>query len=449
MSARVRGRRAGPSGPPAATLVTVLAALVFGALAPVAGAAAPAWLAAVRDAAYTRARAPLADEALDAALRERRRAAAGALPSLHLSERSHLGLDGVYALTLDAGASFPLLAPTVSADARVTSLRLAITRRQLAAQRRAEAHDALAQAAALLAARARGRALDALAHAVDARARPPDPAGRAPGDGAWLPGGAGRSAAADPPRVLVDARLLLAGREAQGREARRLRAELARSLSLALPAADRLPAPLRSAARPLLGALGFTAADLRPRRCLLAGDAAVLARLSVAEQGASRRLREARAAPRVDLELGGAVDLGGAAPAASYTARVAVSVRLPPWSPASGAASLSAGATGLEQETALAWPNRTPGPPPPPAPSPDPVAEAERAVRAQLFRLQGQERDLARRRAVLLAELPSVRGRTLDGAYLRATLALQLADAEQALDLTALDAALLCGALPP
>ena len=441
-----------PVTTPAATLAATLAAMLLAVLPSVAAAAAPAWLTDVRDAAYARARAPLEGEILDAALRERRRAAAGALPALRLSERSHLGLDGAYGFTLDAGVAIPLLAPTVPADARVTTLRLAITRRQLAAQRRAEVHDALAQAAALLATRARKRALDGLARSLATRGPPSGAGGRQ----------AGRDENPDPfrahtstsltggrTRASVDARLLLAGREAQGREARRSRAELARSLSLTLPAVDRLPAPQPAARGPLLGALGFTAAELQPRRCQIASDAVVLAHLSAAEQRASRRLREARAAPRVDLELGGAVDLGGAEPVARYTLRVAASVRLPPWSPASGAASLSAGVSGLEQETTLTWPNRTPGPPPTAAPSPDPIAEAERAVRAQLARLQGQEDDLARRRAVLRAALASFGGRTPDGAYLRATLALQLADTEQALDLTALDAAMLCSALPP
>ncbi len=448
MSALTRGGGVRHVNAPAATLAAILAAV----LPSVAVAAAPAWLTDVRDAAYSRARAPLEGEILDAAVRERRRAAAGALPSLRLNERSHLGLDGVYGLTLDAGVAIPLLAPTVPADALVTTLRLAITRRQLAAQRRAEVHDALAQAAALLAARARRRALDGLASALAGRGPPAGAGSRMPGR-AETPARFGAdtspSLTSDRMRAVVDARLLLAGREAQGREARRTRAELVRSLSLTLPAVDRLAAPPRAAHGPLLGVLGFTAAELQPRRCQVASDAVVLAHLSAAEQRASSRLREARAAPRVDLELGGAVDLGGTEPVARYTLRVAASVRLPPWSPASGAASLSAGASGLEQETTLTWPNRTPGPPPPPGPSTDPVVEAERAVRAQLARLQGQEADLARRRAVLRAALATVRGDPPDGAYLRATLALQLADTEQALDLTALDAALLCSALPP
>ena len=433
--APARHVRVRPVGARSAPIWTVLVgAVLVGAWAPAAAAAAPAWLVAVRDAAYARARAPLQDDALDAALRERRRAAAGALPSLRLAERSRLGLDGVYALTLDAGVTVPVQAPAVAADARVTALRLARTRRRLAARRRAEAHDALGRAAALLALRERARALEVLARSAG---------DRAPASG---------DADATRPhtmRAAVDARLLLATRPAREREARRLRGELARSLSLTLPPADRLPAPRRRAAGPLLGALGLRATDLRPRRCLAASDTTALARLSLAEQRAVRKLREARAAPRVDVELGGTLTLGGASePDARYAARVAVAVRLPPWSPASGAASLAAGAEGLEQQATLSWPNRTPGPPPS-APSTDAVVEADRAVLAELDRLQGQERDLTRRRSVLLTALASLRGSAHDGGYLRATLALQLADTEQALDLTALDAALVCGALPP
>ncbi len=434
--------------------VVLVGVVVVGAATPVAAAAPPAWLVAVRDAAYARARAPLQDDALDAALRERGRAAAGALPSLRLAERSRLGLDGVYTLTLDAAVTVPLHTPTVEADTRVTAVRLASTRRQLAARRRAEVHDVLARASALLALRARVRALDALARSLGARAPPATdrPAGARARD--VPPSRAGGGGAAAPTggtalRAAVDARLLLAGRPARAREARRLRAELAQSLSLALPPADRLFAPPPSATAPLAGALGFRATDLRPDLCLAASDTTTLARLAAVEQRAVRALRVARAAPRVDLELGGGVTLGGASePDARYAARVAVAVRLPPWSPASGAASLAAGAEGLEQRATLAWPNRTPGPPPR-TPSTDPVAEAERAVLAELDRLQGQERDLARRRVVLRTALASQQQRAQDDGYLRATLALQLADTEQALDLTALDAALVCGALPP
>jgi len=434
----------------------LVGAVLVGAWAPVATAAAPAWLVAVRDAAYARARAPLQDEALDAALRERRRAAAGALPSLRLAETSRLRLDGVYALTLDAGVTVPLQAPAAAADARVTAVRLARTRRQLAARRRADVRDTLARAAALLALRARARALAVLARSLAVRAPPSRGTTRSTTRGTAngsangseeRPAPAG--GATDATRAAVDARLLLAGRPARAREARRLRGELARSLSLPLPPADRLSAPPRRAAGPLLGVLGLRATDLQPRRCLAASDTTVLARLSAAEQRAVRELREARAAPHVDVELGGTLTLGGASePAARYAARVAVAVRLPPWSSAAGAASLAAGAEGLEQQATLTWPNRAPGPPPS-TPSTDAAAEADRAVLAELDRLQGQERDLARRRTVLLTALASLRGSAHDSGYLRATLALQLVDTEQALDLTALDAALVCGALPP
>ena len=426
----------------------------------------PPWLAAVRDAAYARAYEPLADEALDAALRERRRAAAGALPSLRLSERSHLGWDGGYRLTLGAGVGIPLLAPSQPADARLTTLRLAITRRQLAAERRAQVHDTLAQAAALLASRARTTALDDLARdltSVLPNGLPDDPPVPEPPPAA---GAAGRARAADAPsRTAVDARLLLAGRSAQARQASRLRAELARALALPLPAADRLAVPPRPGAAPLplLGALGFRANDLDPRRCLAASDAASLARLSTNERRADRRFQEARAAVRVDLELSGTLEfgsgdigsgqVGSSEPVTASTARVAVSVRLPPWSPASGTASLAGGAAGLEQEATLTWPNRAPGPPPPDDPTADratdPLLEAERAIRTQLDLLQGQERDLLRRRSVLVAAGSSAPVRTPDEAYLRATLALQLADVDQTLAVTALDAASLCGALPP
>jgi hypothetical protein len=439
---------------PSATTTAPTAAAAARAAAPIHAPAAapdpvPPWLAAVRDAAYARAHRPLTGEALDAALRERRRAAAGALPSLRLSERSHLGWDGGYRLTLDAGVNVPLLAPSQPADARLTTLRLAITRRQLAADRRAQVRDALAQAAALLAARARARALNELAVNELARTDP------APGP-TWDPA----PAADAPSRTAVDIRLLLAGRGAQARQARSLRAELARALSLPLPAAEHLAAPPRPGAAPLplFGALGFRANDLDPGRCLAASDAASLARLSVAERRADRRFQEARGAVRVDLELSGTLEVGSNEPGngeigSASIARVAVSVRLPPWSPASGTASLSAGAAGLEQESTLTWPNRAPGPPPPDGPTgdraTDPIDEAEHAVRAQLAMLQGQERDLLRRRSVLVAAGSSAPMRTPQDAYLRATLALQLADVDQALDVTALDAASLCGALPP
>ena len=276
----------------------------------------------------------------------------------------------------------------------------------------------------------------------------------------------GRARAADAPsRTVVNARLLLAGRGAQARQARSLRAELARALSLPLPAAERLSAPPRPGAAPLplLAALGFRANDLDPRRCLAASDVALLARLSVDERRADRRFQEARGAVRVDLELSGALEvgsdqlesgqIGSGEPVTASTARVAVSVRLPPWSPASGTASLSGGVAGLEQESTLTWPNRAPGPPPPDDPtadrSTDPIGEAEHAVLTQLDLLQGQERDLLQRRSVLVAAGSWAPVRTPDDAYLRATLALQLADVDQALAVTALDAASLCGALPP
>ena len=451
MSALTRGGGVRHVNAPAATLAAILAALAA-VLPSAAVAAAPAWLTDVRDAAYSRARAPLEGEALDAALRERRRAAAGALPSLRLNERSHLGLDGVYGLTLDAGVAIPLLAPTAPADALVTTLRLAITQRQLAAQRRAEVHDALAQAAALLAARARARPWR-----PRERVRCPRPARglRQPHDRPSRDAGSvrrGRRPEPDErPHTRRRRRPPPAGRarssgEGSAAYARGARAGPCRSRC---PPSIGWPLHQRAAHGPLLGVLGFTAAELQPRRCQVASDAVVLAHLSAAEQRASSRLREARAAPRVDLELGGAVDLGGTEPVARYTLRMAASVRLPPWSPASGAASLSAGASGLEQETTLTWPNRTPGPPPPPGPprTPSsrrsaPCAPSSPASRARSATWRAAAPCSGRRWRPSAGEPP-------DGAYLRATLALQLADAEQALDLTALDAALLCGALPP
>ncbi len=414
---------------------------------------APSLLAQVRAAAFERAREPLADEALEAARLEVRRAAAAGLPRLRLHEQTRLGLDGAYGLTLEAGIAVPLLAPDVPADGRVAALRLTLTRRQLAAQRRAEARDALARAVALEAAEQRLWALIELDRSL--RALTPS----RPRSGAY-PSGARNPPA--PPNgsagTAIDARLLAAGREAQLREARRLRSELSTALGVALPPIGE-PARIRGLAEnaPTAAPLGFGSADLEATPCIAASDAVVLAGLAARERASSARLRAARSAARIDLELGGALRLGDATDAEG-AARIALSVRLPPWSPVAGAASLTGGAAGLEQEATLVVPNRTPAPPPPDASSDatdDPVDDARSTVRSTLLRLQGEEADLLRRRRILAAALSARRttapraSTALEDAYLRATLRLRLADVDQALGLNGLDAALLCGALPP
>ncbi|MEJ2289554.1 MAG: hypothetical protein P8Y02_13110 [Deinococcales bacterium] len=472
-------------------------------------AADPVWLADVRAAAFERARAPLADEALDAARLEVQRAAAGTLPRLRLHERARIGPDGAYGVTLDAGVALPLVAPVVPADGRVAAVRLAITERQVAAQRRADVRDTLARAIALLATEGRLRALDELGralpgHALHARRRP------RPNGGAPPPGAPGSPTPAAPPPdpagsstrsgTAIDARLLVSGRDTQLREARRLRSELTRTLDVALPAVGHLAPPTaraRTASRPRAAPLGFAATDLEVARCLAASDAVRLAVLTVHERAASARLEAARSATRIDLELGGTLRLADGADAEG-AARVALSVRLPPWSPLSGAASLAGGVTGLEQEATLVWPNRTPAREPA-EPADDAILEAQRTVRTRLGRLQGEEADLLRRRRILqdalsaLADRPvadhalpgtaraagtlasstrlgpgrasttragttragapaaasALEDRALENAYLRARLRLRLTDVDQALGLNALDAALLCGALPP
>lgn len=418
-----------------------LAHLAAAALAALAGlaplrahAGTPPWFAALRSAAVARARAPLHDEVLTAAEVEVSRAGAAGLPQLRLGERSRLGLDGSYALDLEAGVTLPLWAPAAGADRDLTGERLAATRRQLQSERRAELRDALAQAVSLVASEARLGALDALAAALVA---------------------VGPAAAVAPPLRLVDVRLLAAGRSAQRRRAEALRRSLEASLGVPLPAPEIGAADLRAgigARRAALDPLGFPVVLLEPARCVAASDGVTLARLAQEDARLSSALMRARARPRADLDIGGAVRLGSDGPAPSYVARVGVSVRLPPWGPATGAASLAVGAGGLEQALSARWPNPAPAAPPGKAASAeadDPLDDAVRTVRQQLGLLIGRESDLLERRRLLLDALSRPHAPSLTAAYQRATLRLQLADAEEALGLTRLDAALLCGALPP
>lgn len=406
-------------------------------LTPAAHGQTPAWFDAVRAAAVGRALEPLGGEALTAAEVEVARARASGMPQLHLSERSRLGLDASYTLRLEAGASVPLWAPAAIADRRLSDERLAATRQQMAAERRAELHDALAQAVALLAARARARALEALDAAL--RDAGPDP----------------RVA---PPLHLTDVRLLAAGRGAQRRRAEALRQTLAATLAVRIPEATlgagadgrrRGVAPAPEAAR---DPLGFPAGRLDPARCAAASDSVTRARLAGRDVRLSAALARARSQSRVDLDLGAGASLGDALQDPSYTLRLGLSVALPAWSPAEGAASLAVGAAGLEQSLTARWPNRTPSA----APSPEPAAkaaaevrDAARAVRQRLALLTGQEADLTVRRRILADGLAQRRREGLAGAYRTATLALQLADVDEALGITRLDAALLCAALPP
>lgn len=408
------------------------AVLVVAAL-PAAHAGTPAWVASVRAAAVARAGAPLDGEALTAALVEAARARAGGLPQLRLTERGRLGLDGGYALELDGGASVPVWAPEAAADRRLAAERLAATRRQLLAERRAELHDTLADAVALLAAGARLRALDGLAASL--REAGPGPGVRAP-------------------LRLVDVQLLAAGRDGSRRRAEALRRALTEALGVPIPPVGEAGPPGSGQAETAADPIGFGAAQLEPARCVAASDAVALARLAVADGELADTLARARARTRADLDLGGSLRLAGNGEAPSYTVRLGVSVRLAPWSPATGAASLAVGNAGLEQSLTARWPNRAPGAPPAPAGAPqhrgaDPVANAEREVRRQLTLLVGQEADLVTRRRILLGALAEPHPSTLTEAYRTATLALQLVDTDQALGVTRLDAALLCGALPP
>jgi len=434
-----------------------------------------------------RARAPLDGDALTAAQVEAARARAGELPQLHLAERSRLGLDGSYSLELEAGASVPVWAPEAAADRRLTAERLAATRRQLRAERRAELHDTLLDAVALLATEARLRALDALAAALRA---------------------AGPRPAVDPPLRVVDVQLLATGRSGQRRRAEALRQALTAALGVRIPPDGDAPPgatppgaepPRAKPPRAARDPLGFGAAQLEPARCLAANDSVTLARLAQADTALSQALAQARARPHADLDLGGSVRLGSDAQLPAYTLRLGMSVRLPPWSEATGAASLTMGAAGVEQSLSASWPNRAPAAPPgaagapggdtqgghtpgghtpgghtpggdtpggdaPGGDAPGPagasapgafepgsaaIADAQRSVERQWTLLVGQEADLLARRRILLAALAEPRPATLSSAYQAATLALQLTDTDEALGVTRLDAALLCGALPP
>ncbi|MEJ2668648.1 MAG: hypothetical protein P8Z81_16405 [Deinococcales bacterium] len=179
-----------------------------------------------------------------------------------------------------------------------------------------------------------------------------------------------------------------------------------------------------------------------------ASDAVAQARLALTDARLSRALEEARARTHVELDLSGTATLGGEAQVPGYALRLGVSVALPPWGPATGAASVAVGASGLEQSLSARWPNAAPGPPPTP-PDDASIADAARAVRRQLRLLIGREADLLLRRSLLRAALATPPVGTLAGAYRRTTLTLELADADEALGVTRLDAALLCGALPP
>ncbi|HKI56936.1 MAG TPA: hypothetical protein VKB31_07260 [Trueperaceae bacterium] len=423
-------------------------AVIALALLPLARAAAPAWFVQARAAAVARAQEPLADQALDAARVEVARAAAAGLPELRLGERSRLGLDAAFTLELEAGVRVPLWAPAVAADRRLTGARLTATRRQLAAERRAHLRDDLAAAVGLLATGARLRALDALAAALRT---------------------AGAAPSVPPPLQVVDVRLLAASRSAQRRRAEALRQALTANLGVRVPPVEDAPAPASGApasGAPASGApsareapdaardpLGFVVAQLEPDRCLAASDDVARARLAVEDASLSAALARARARARVELELGGSATLGGEPLDASYALKAGLSVRLPPWSAATGSASLAVGAAGLEQALDARWPNRQPAAAPAAASAaPDAapeVADAAAAVRQQLDLLVGQEADLMARRRILLRALAQPAEATLAGAYRSATLALRLADADEALGVTRLDAALLCGALPP
>ena len=461
----------------------VLLSVLLAAGSPAADGSGPGWLADVRDAAYAVARANGDDPELQAAQLELQRARAGGLPSLRLAERSRLALDGGFGVGLDARLRIPLVAPDVAAEVRLAEVRLQWSARAVAAARRQQLHASLAHALAVLAAEARVRALEALQLALrrapDVSSSPRDPSGLEA-------------------RTRLDARLLADRLEAQRREARQLRQALARALGVTAqdldagipgvsgpgpshPGASE-PGPSTAEARGddpsgprpegerfAPPPYGTRVSRYDPARCVLASDDVALARLAASEQRAAETGRWAQAATRIDLELGGGVDVGDGAALGTGDARaqlrVSLSVRLPPWSPTTGAATLAAGSAGLQQAITLAWPNRERAAPPESGQGPDgaapdglnaadptaadPTAEAERDLLERLAALRGQEDDLLRRRALLTSALASIDGDGLTSAYLRATLRLQLADVEQALGLTRLDAALACGALPP
>lgn len=449
-----------------ARLACAIIALAF---ALPAHATSPAWFARLRAAAVARARAPLAGDALARASVEVARARAAGMPQLHLDELAHLGLDAGYRIELEAGVSVPLWAPAADADRRLTGARLAATRRQLAAERRAELHDALAAGVALLAAQARLRALDALTASLHA---------------------AGDHPRLEPPLRLVDIRLLAAGRATQLRRAEALRRDLIATLGIAIPpvqdatvpgpaqrpatpaprttraatraaSATRVAAPTgpHPGARPLPAPppatrdpLGFVAAQFEPVRCVAASDGVARAGAAAEDARLVAELARARARPHADLDLSGSTTLGDDLREARYAVRLGLSVSLPPWGPSTGAASLAVGAAGLEQSLAARWPNHNPAAPPTGSVDADATADvrdAVRHVRRQLYLLTGQEADLLVRRRILSAALARPRPPTLSGAYHGASLALRLADVDEALGATRLDAALLCGALPP
>lgn len=446
------------------------------------GVQGPSWLERVRTAAFARARRPLDDPALDAAQLELRRADLGRLPSLRLTEAGTVGWDGSVGLALDGALSLALWAPDVTADRRLTALRLALTERQLAAQRRSELHDTLARASELALAIRQLHHLDVLAAALARDAA--GPSGRA----------TSATVGAALRRTRIETALRVAGRRALARQALGLRDELQSTLAVELPELVRRPASgagdvvasrsepgdadgvrsadpaaapgLRASAEPrgTQGAspLPFGAADLDPVRCLAGSDAVALARLQRLERRAGAALREARSATHVSLELGGGIELGSAdldASAGSLAAtpgllpsaraRLALAVRLPPWQPVSGAAAVSAGSSGVEQRLSFGWPNREPAARPDPRAGEDVLADTRRRVRVQLSELAAQEAELGRRAGLLARALALAGGPALADAALRADLALELASVDHALALTQLDAALLCGALPP
>jgi len=429
-----------------------LAALMLAAFA--AAQPAPAWFQRARDAAVARALVPLEGDELTAAEVEARRAAAARLPRLRLSERSRLGLDAAFELELQAGLSLPLSAPATTADRRLTGERLAAARRQLAARRREELHDDLANAVALLETRARLRALDALraatAHPHASEGGRPAPSATGPASAPAPPASAAPWA---PPVSPVDVQLLLANRNALLRRDRALRGELRTRLGVRVPVPPKATPRASGAPYVARDPLGLVAAELEPQACVTGSDAVARARLAARDRRLAAALDRARSLPHAELELSGTARLGSQRPQAGYGVRLGVSLSLPPWSRGSGAASLAIGAEGLEQSLEAAWPNRAPAAPPGNPPhdagaDPD-VLEAARTVRGQLELLVGQEADLLARRRILLRALSAPLPATLAGAYRSATLALQLADADEGLGVTRLDTALLCGALPP